>query len=83
MSASQNNDSCGKPLAGGTAESVSSEFQKSPSNKGATLEHFFAFSPHNIPCMNDVYDMVRKVYERPAGDPMDDFDLNVALWEYS
>ena len=30
--------------------------------------------------MNAVYDMVRKVYERPAGDPVDDLDVNVAIW---
>ena len=26
--------------------------------------------------------MVRKVYERPAGDPMDDLDVNVAIWGF-
>ena len=40
---------CGKPLAGGSAEFVSSEIQKSQSNKGATMEHFFAISPYHVP----------------------------------
>ena len=44
------------------------------------MKHFFALSPHNIPYMNDVYNMVRKVHERPAGDPMEDLDVNVAIW---
>ena len=58
--ASQNNEACGKPFAGGSAEFVSSEFQKSQSNEGATMKHYLAISPDHVPCMNDVYDMVRK-----------------------
>ena len=80
--APQNNEACGKPLAGGSAEFGSSEFQKSQSNKGATVEHFLAISPHHVPYMNDVYDMVRKVYQRPAGDPMKYFNVDMAIWEY-
>ena len=76
----QTNEACGKPRAGETAESISPAFQKSQNNKEATLEHFFATSPHNIPHLNDVYDMVRKAYERPAGDPMKDLNVNVAIW---
>ena len=76
------NEASGKPHAGGSAEFVSSEFQKSQSNKGATMEHFLAISPHHVPCMNDVYDMVRKVYERPAGDPTHDLNVNMVR-EYS
>ena len=75
----QTNEACGKPLAGGTAEPISSEFQKSQSNDGATLEHFFVISPHNILYMSDVHDMVRNVYRRPAGDPMEVLDVNVAI----
>ena len=67
--APQNNEACGKPLARGTAESVSSEFQKSQSKKGATLEHFFAISPHHS-----------LLYGRPSYDPMEDLDVNVAIW---
>ena len=44
------------------------------------MEHFLAMSPHNILCMNDVYEMVRKVYERPSGDTMKDLDVNAAIW---
>ena len=70
----------GRPLSGETAESLSSAFQKSQSNKEATLEHFLAISPHTLPCMDAVYDMVRKVYESPAGDPVEDLDVIVAIW---
>ena len=76
----QTNEACGKSLAGETAESISQTFQKSQSNKEATLKHFLAISPHTLPYVNAVYDMVRKVYERPAGDPVDDLDVNVAIW---
>ena len=38
----QTNEACGKPLAGETAESISSAFQKSQNNKEATMEHLFA-----------------------------------------
>ena len=62
---------------GRSAEFVSSEFQKSQSNKAATMEHFLAISPDHVPYMNDVYNMVRKVYARPADDPMTDLDVLV------
>ena len=78
--APQNNEACGKPLAGGSAEFVPSEFQKSQSNKGTTMEHFLSISPHHVLCMNDVYDMVRKVYARPGDDPMKYLNVNMALW---
>ena len=44
------------------------------------MEHFFASSPLTVSSSNAVYDMVRKVYERPAGDSMEDLDLNMAFW---
>ena len=56
------NEACGKPLAGETAESISSAFQKSQNNKEATLEYFFALSPQTIPYTKAVYDMIRKIY---------------------
>ena len=75
----KNIEACGKPFAGGTAEFVSSEFQKSQSNKEATLEHFFVVC-HTISNTEAVYDMVRKAYERPAGDSMEDLNVNMAFW---
>ena len=66
----QTNEACGKPLARETAESVSS----------ATLEHFFAISPQTISFTEAVYDMIRKIHGRPSGDPMEDVDVNVAIW---
>ena len=61
QSAPQNNEACGKPIAGGSAEFVSSEFHKSQSNEGATMENFLAISPHHVPYMNDVHDLVRSL----------------------
>ena len=74
------NEACGKPFAGETAESISSAFQKSQSNVEATLEHFSAISPQTIPYTDAVYDMIRKIYGRPSGNPMKDLDVNVATW---
>ena len=75
----QNKEACGKPLAGETAES-SSAFQKSQKNKDATMDHFFAISPQTISCTEAVYDMVRRIYERPSDNPMEDLVVNVAIW---
>ena len=44
------------------------------------MEHFLAISPHHVPYMNDVYDMVRKVYARPADDPMKYLNVNMVIW---
>ena len=68
----QTNEACGKPFAGGAAESLSSEFQKNQQDSEATLEHFLAISPHTLPYMDAVYDTVRKVYGRPSDDPVED-----------
>ena len=77
----QTNETCGKPLAGETAESISSAFQKTQNNKEATSEHFFAIWPRTISYTEAVHDMVRKIYGRPPDDPVEDLDVNVAIWE--
>ena len=74
------NEACGRPLAGETTESLSSAFQRSQSNKEATLEHFLAISPHTLPKMETVFDIVRKIYGRPSDDHVEDLDVNVAIW---
>ena len=76
----QTNEGCGKPLAGETAKSISSAFQKSQNNKEATLEHLFAMLPRTISYTEAVYDMVRKIYGRPPDDPVEDLDVKVAIW---
>ena len=43
------------------------------------MEHFLAKSPRHFPYMNDVYDMVRKVYARPADDSMKYLNVNMAI----
>ena len=57
-----------------------SAFQKSHHMKEATLKHFFSISPQTISCTEAVYDMVRKIYERPSDDLMEDLDVNMAIW---
>ena len=74
----KSDEACGKPLARETA--ISSAFQKSQNNKEATLEHFFAVSPQTISYTEAVNDMVKKIYGRPSGDPVEDLDVNVARW---
>ena len=71
---------CGKRLAGETTESISSAFQKSQNNKEATLKHFFSILPQTTSFTEAVYDMVRKIYGRPSDDPMEDLDVNAAIW---
>ena len=58
------------------------EEQQNPSfqHAEATLEHFYAISPQTISDTEAVYDMVRKIYGRPSDDPMEDLDVNVAIW---
>ena len=46
------------------------------------MKHFLAISPDHVPHMNDVHNMVRKVNSTPAGDPMKDLEVNMAIWEY-
>ena len=76
----QTNEACGEPFAGETAQSISSAFQKSQNNEEATLEHFYAISPQTISKTEAVHDMVRKIYGIPSDDPVEDLDVNVALW---
>ena len=76
----QNQEACGRSLAGETAES-SSTLQKSHKNKDATMDHFFAISPQTISYTEAVCDMVKKIYGgRPSDDPMEDLSVNVAIW---
>ena len=78
-SASKNNEACGKPHAGETAES-STAFQKSQKNKEATVGHSIAISPQTISYTEAVYDIVRKIHGRPSDDPMEYLIVNMALW---
>ena len=77
--AAQIEKACGRPLAGETTES-SSAFQKSQKNKDATMDHFFVISPQRRPCMDAVFDIVKKIYGRESNNPMKDLDVNVAIW---
>ena len=46
------------------------------------MDHFFAISPQTTSFSEAVYDMVRKIYERPSDDPVEDVNVNVALWGF-
>ena len=74
------NETCGKPFAGETAESISSAFQKSQNNKEETLEHFVAIPPKTISFSAAVYDMARKIFGTPSDDPVEDLDVHVTMW---
>ena len=37
-------------------------------------------SPATVHHMEAVFSIVRKIYERRPDDPMDDLDLNMAIW---
>ena len=86
--APQKKEACGKPLAGGSAELVSSEFQKSQSNEGATMEHFLAISAHHVPYINEIYDTARKVYAKTSGRSYERFEreygflVNIKIYVY-
>ena len=43
------------------------------------MKHFLAISPDHVPYMNDVHNMVRKIYASPADDPIKDLDVNMAI----
>ena len=44
------------------------------------MKHFFAISPEHVPYMNDVHNMVRKIYSRPEDGSLNDLDVNMTIW---
>ena len=73
----QNSKAWGKPLAQGACSSVDQESQK---NTEATWNHYFQISPDTSHNMEAVFSMVRKIYGKQPGDPMEDLNVNLAMW---
>ena len=42
--------------------------------------HNLHMSPATVHHMEAVFSIVRKIYEREPDDPMDDLDVNMAIW---
>ena len=74
----QNNKAREKPLAHGASSSVDEESQK---NTEATWDHYLHMYPNTSHYMEAVFfSMVRKMYGKPPGDPMEDLNLTLAIW---
>ena len=69
----QNNQAREKPFAHGASSSVHQESQK---NTEATWDHYLHISPDTSHCVEAVFSMVRKIYGRPHGEPMEDLKVN-------
>ena len=73
----QNSKAWEQPLAHGASSSVPKESQK---DTEATWNHYLQISPNTSHHMEAVFSMVRKIYGRQPGDPMEDVNVNLALW---
>ena len=73
----QNNKAWEKLLAHGASSSVDQESQM---NTEGTWEHYHHMSPDTSHYMEAVFSMVRKIYVKPPGDPMEELNVNLATW---
>ena len=73
----QNNKVWAQPLAHGASSSVDWESQKSTEAK---WDHYLHISPNTSHCLEAVFSMVRKIYGKPPGDPVEDLNVNLAIW---
>ena len=71
--APQNNETCGKPLAGESAEFVSSEFQESQEDLEATWDKCLQLSLPTIQFTNSIFSSVWDIYGRYL-------DVHLAIW---
>ena len=62
-----------KPLAHGASSSV---YQESQKNTEATWDHYLHTPPDTSHFMEAVFSMVRKIYGKQPGDPVED----LAIW---
>ena len=72
----QNDEAGAQPLARGASSSVDQESQK---NTEATWDHYLQISPDTSHYMEAVFSMVRKIYGKQPGDPMEDLNVNLAI----
>ena len=66
-----------KPLAHGASPSVDRESHK---DTGATWDHYLHISPNTSHKMEAVFSMVWKICGKQPGDPMEDLNVNFAIW---
>ena len=64
-------------FAHGASSSIDQESQQ---NMEATWDHHLQLSPDTSHYMEAVFSMVRKIYGKPPGDPMEDLTVNLATW---
>ena len=75
----------GRPVAYKTATgkpNASSKSDHSENPKAERIEwpHNLHMSPATVHRTEAVFSIVRKIYEREPDDPMDDLDVNMAIW---
>ena len=73
----QNSEAWEQTLAHGASSSVDKESQK---DTEATRNHYLQISPDTSHCMEVVFSTVRKIYGRLPGDPVEDLNVNLAIW---
>ena len=66
-----------KPLAHGASSSVDQERQQ---NTETTWDHYLHISPDTSHFSEAVFSIVRKIFGRKPGDPMEDLNVNLAIW---
>ena len=72
----QNSKAWEQPLCTRCSSSVHQESQKSTE---ATWDHCLQTSPNTSHYIEAVFSMVRKIYGRQPGDPMEDLNVNLAI----
>ena len=55
-------------------------YQESQKDTEATRDHYLHISPTTSHEMEAVCSMVKKIYGRQPGDPMEDFNVNFDIW---
>ena len=67
----------GNPLH---TEPVLQLIRKVKKDTEATWRHYFQISPHTSQYTEAVLSMIRRIYGRQPGDPVKDWDVNLAIW---
>ena len=75
----------GKPVAHKIATvkhyaSSESDCQGGPKGEKIEWSHNLHMSPATVPRTEAVFSIVRKIYEQEPEDPMEDLDVNAAIW---
>ena len=78
--AAQHNKAWAELLAHGASSSV---YQESQKNTEATWDHYLHTPPDTSHFMEAVFSMVIRIYGKQSGDPVEDLNVNLAIWECS